>query len=131
MDEKRAINNILKVSAFLVFEETLVQALCECDVDEEMIVEQLCKHCERTPEKARTLISLEKKVRAPIRALQKYLEDELFFSPDIQEAVYELMAPELLKKRELQKASPEQLYSIFWPELQLLKDGISSFDANR
>ena len=125
MDERNAVKNILKIYSAFAFEETLIQALCECNVEENMIVEQICKHCNRTPENAKTLISLEKNFRVPIRALQKYLEENFFFPPDSKEAIYDFMLKELFMKPYLRKATPEQLYLIYWPDLHLLKDGMA------
>ena len=123
MDERKAVKNVLNMYASFAFEETLVQALCECNVEEDMIIKQICKHCDRTPEKAKTLISLEKNYRVPIRALQKYLEDNFFFPPDSKEAIYDFMVVELLKKPYLRNADPQQLYQIYWPDLHLLREG--------
>ena len=61
---------------------TLTESLYECGVDENRIVEQLCKHCQCTLEEAIQHVVYEKTTRTPIRALQNYLEREKGFPAD-------------------------------------------------
>ena len=60
----------------VVLRVTVTQVLYECQVNENLIVQMLRSRCHCTESEAVNLYVYEKTTRAPIRALQNYLEAE-------------------------------------------------------
>ena len=100
---------------------TLTESLYECGVDENRIVEQLCKHCQCTLEEAIQHVVYEKTTRTPIRALQTYLEREKGFPADSRKSVYGLAFFKMSMLPEIRGASPEEFYRRFGIEFEALK----------
>ena len=105
----------------VVLRVTVTQALYECGVDENRIVEQLCRHCRCTMQEAIGILVYEKTTRAPIRALQAYLEREKGFPADSKKSVYGLAFSKMSTMPEFRSASPEEFYARFGPEFEHLK----------
>ena len=100
---------------------TLTQSLYECGVNENQIVDQLCTHCHCTVNEAIGYYVYEKTTRVPIRALQKYLEEEKGFPPDSKKSVFGLAFYKLGMAPELRDASPEEFYKRYALEFEALK----------
>ena len=113
-------NNTISLSD-AVLRITLTQALYECGVKEDQIVDQLCRHCHCALDEAISILLYEKTTRAPIRELQKYLEAEKGFPPDSKKSVYGLAFFKMSMIPEIRGASPEEFYARFGPELEALK----------
>jgi len=99
-------NNITSLSE-IILRITLTQALYECGVREDQIIDQLCRHCHSALDEAISILLYEKTTRAPIRELQKYLEAEKGFPPDSKKSVYGLAFFKMNMTPEIRGASPE------------------------
>ena len=104
-----------------VLRVTVTQVLYECGVNENLIVQMLRSRCHCTENEAVNLYVYEKTTRAPIRALQNYLEAEKGFPPDSKKSVYGLAFDKMSSEPDCRNASPEEFYARFGPEFEALK----------
>ena len=107
--------------AEVVLRVTITQVLYECQVNENLIVQMLRSRCHCTESEAVNLYVYEKTTRAPIRALQSYLEAEKGFPPDSKKSVYGLAFDKMSSEPDCRNASPEEFYARFGPEFEALK----------
>ena len=108
---RKVVLNTLQGNKVLPLDEvvlrvTVTQVLYECQVNENLIVQMLRSRCHCTENEAVNLYVYEKTTRAPIRALQSYLEAEKGFPPDSKKSVYGLAFDKMSSEPDCRNVTP-------------------------
>ena len=115
-------NTILPL-AEVILRVTVTQVLYECQVNENLIIQMLRSRCHCTENEAVNLYVYEKTTRAPIRALQSYLEAEKGFPPDSKKSVYGLAFDKMSSEPDCRNVTPGGVLCPLRPGVRGLESG--------